>query len=244
MKDTSMINQPTFRIASKLVILMVFCVCLWMLSGRASSIQQSKLIVSLLPVDVTQLNAVDGVIPVELRCADAELSSPRSIEKLTCIIKNNTNRFITASTVEIRIGIERSGTILELRSYYTLDTFLQDDFRADHRNNRIPPGGEHAINELPSSFSDGVVKSIAVGIDYVDFGDSEPVRLNRKGSQIIGQMREGASKYKSWLSKRYKENGKSIGAIVTLLNTDAPSKEAGLTNSNEEKGPICSGSTY
>lgn len=231
-----MISRVTFRIASKLVILMIFGVSLWLLSGRASSLQQTKPIVSLLPIEAKQLKPVAGIVPVELRCADAELSSPRSIEKLTCVIKNNTDRFITAASLQITVNIERNGTILELRSYYTLDTFLHTDFREDHKNTLIPPGGEHTINELPSSYSDGVVKSIAVQIDYIDFGDDEPVGLNRKGSQIIGDMREGASKYKSWLSKKYKENGKSIDAIIALLNTNAPSQEAGLTNDNQESG--------
>ena len=231
-----MVSSSIFRIASKLVILVLFCIGLWLLSGRTSSIQQTKPAVSLLPVEVKQLNEVAGVIPVELRCLDAELSSPRSIEKLTCIIKNNTTRFITAGTVEITINIERNGSILELRSYYTLDTLLHSDFREDHSNNRIPPGGEHPINELPSSYSDGVVKSIAVGIDYIDFGDNEPAGLNRKGSQIIGDMREGASKYKRWLIKKYGENGKSIDAIIALLNTDPSSQEVGLANSNQESG--------
>lgn len=231
-----MINRPAFRIASKLAVVMILSGCLWLLSGRAGSTQQSKPTVSILPIDVKQLSALEGVIPVELRCPDAEMASPRSIEKLTCIMKNNTNRFIAAITIEIRIGIERNGTILEVQSYYTLDTFLHPDFREDHRDNHIPPGGERTINELPSSYSDGVVKSIAVEIDYVDFGDNNPIGFNRKGSQIIANIREGASKYKTWLTKKYKESGRSIDAIIALLNTYVPSQEAGLENDNQESG--------
>lgn len=229
-------NSSVFRIAARLLLLLTLSLGLWLLSGRASSTQQSKPTMTQLPVEVSQLDPVGGVVPVELRCADAELSSPRSIEKLTCLIKNNTNKFITASSVEITVNLERNGTVLELRNYYTLEAFLSADFREKGEGNLIPPGGEHPVNELPSSYSDGVVKSIVVRIDYVEFGDNESLGINRRGSQILADLREGASKYKKWLTKKYKENGNSTGAIISLLETKAPPQEAILTTTNQESG--------
>jgi hypothetical protein len=191
---------------------------------------------TLLPVQVKQLDPVGGIAPVELRCSDAQLSSPRAIERLTCIIKNNTDRFIEAGTVAVAINLETKGTELELHSYDTFDTFVHPDYREDHKNNRIRPGGEFRIDELPSTYGDGVIKSIAVGIDYIDFGDNQPAGLNRKGSQIIGDMREGASKYKAWLKSKYKESGRSVDAVSKLLDENPLARELGLQNSNQESG--------
>jgi hypothetical protein len=191
---------------------------------------------TLLPVQVKQLDPVSGVVPVELRCSDAQLSSPKAIERLTCTIKNNTDRFITAGTVAVAIDLERNGTELELQSYDTFDTFVHADFNEDHKNNRIRPGGEFRIDELPSSYSDGIIKSIAVGIDYIEFADNQRAGLNRKGSQIIGDMREGASKYKAWLKIKYKESGRSVDAVSALLDRSPSARELFLQNSNQESG--------
>ena len=207
---------------------------------RAVDVKENRQIqqpvASLLPVDVKQLPAIGGVVPVELSCSDAELSSPRSIQKLACMFKNNTDRFITAVNLDITVNVERNGKILEHSSYLTLDSYLYGDFAEDHRTSRIPPGAQQQINELPSSYSDGVVKSISVGIDYVDFGDDKPLGANGKGFEIVRNMRSGASKYKIWLIDKYARNGKSIDAIIPLLNTAVSSQELGLTNPNEQNG--------
>ena len=192
--------------------------------------------VSLLPVDVKQLPAIGGVVPVELNCSDAELSSPRSIQKLACMFKNNTDRFIIAVNLDITVNVERNGKILEHSSYLTLDSYLYGDFAEEHRTSRIAPGAQQQINELPSSYSDGVVKSISVAIDYVDFGDDKSLGLNSKGFEIVRSMRNGASKYKIWLVDKYTRNGKSIDAVVPLLNTAVSSQELRLTNPNEQNG--------
>src|SRR5258708_28877385 len=127
-EEFRLISRPIFRITSKLLILITFSVGLWLLAGSANGGPQEKPGLTLLPVQVEQIDPVGGVIPVELRCLDAQLSSPRAIEKLTCVIKNNTDRFITAGTVAVAINFERAGTELELQSYDTFNTFLQSDY--------------------------------------------------------------------------------------------------------------------
>jgi hypothetical protein len=192
--------------------------------------QTQQPVVSFLPVDVKQLPTIGGVVPVELSCSDAELSSPRSIEKLACTFKNNTERFIAAVSLYIIVNLERNGKISELSSSLTLDSDMYADFGA-----RIPPGAQYPIRDLPSSYSD-VVKSISAGIDYVDFGDDKPLGPNAKGFEIIRSRRNGASKYKVWLIDKYTRNGKSIEAVMPLLNAAVASQELGLTNTNEQNG--------
>jgi hypothetical protein len=183
------------------------------------------------------MESVDGSVSVELRCSEAELSSPNSIEKLTCVIKNNTDRFITAGTLAVTIVLEeKNGKELDQKSYDTFDTFVHPDFRHDHPNNRIGPGAEYTIYEMPSGYSDVVIKSIAATIDYIDFGDNRPSGFNSKGSQIVADIREGASRYKTWLISKYKQNGKSVDEVSKVLNENLSSREIGLQNSNQESG--------
>jgi hypothetical protein len=62
-----------------------------------------------IPVVTDQLGLVDGVIPVELKCENAELSAPNVLENLSCVIKNNTNKPISAGAVYTSIIPEKDG---------------------------------------------------------------------------------------------------------------------------------------
>ena len=229
-------KHSVLRLASKIVTLLILSGSLLVITGHINVNRQAQQSVTFLPVEVHQLPVVDGRVPVELSCLDAELSSPRSIEKLSCTLKNSTSRSINAASIEITVNIERGGKILELQDYYTLDSYLHPDFAEDHPNSLLPPGAQHPINELPSNYSDGVLKSISVGVDYVDFGDDKPLGPNRKGSQIIAAIRNGASKYKTWLQDKYTRNGKNIDDLVRLLDTAVPAQEIGATTANEQSG--------
>lgn len=171
-----------------------------------------------IPVDANQLDAVNGVIPVELKCGRAELSAPNVLENVPCVIRNNTHRPISAGAVYTSIIVEKDGTRNMSSSYGTFDTFLHPDFREDHKNNLILPGGEYPYNDLASSYNIGVIiKGVALKIDYIEFADRTALGSNLAGSRIISDARVGAAKYKNWLAKKYDQNGRSVNAIVPLL---------------------------
>lgn len=193
-----------------------------------------------IPTITDQLTAENGVIPVELRCEDAELSAPNALEKLSCVIKNNTTKYIAAATINISLHTEREGKQSLDSSYLTIETFGHPDFREEHRDNLIPPGGERAFQDLPASYYNVVIKGVIVRIDYIEFADST-TRLgpNRAGSRIIANIREGAEKYKNWLVKKYNESGKSISLIVPLLEKNQPiPAELDIQNGDQQQGVI------
>jgi len=214
-------------------IMVAFIYCLWLVSGTANSenfaasndpaAAQAKISI---PVVSNQLDLVDGVIPVELKCENAELSAPNALEKLSCVIKNNTNEPISAGAVYTSIIVEKDGMRNVSSSYGTFDTFIHPDFREDHKNNLILPRGEYRYGDLPVSYDNGaVIKEIIVKLDYIEFADNTTLGTDQAGSRIITDARKGAAKYKNWLAHKYKESGESLEAIVALFENNQPLPE-------------------
>lgn len=192
---------------------------------------------SQIPVVTHQLSAENGIIPVELRCENAELSAPSALKKLSCVIKNNTNKYIAAASINISITIEKEGKTSTDSSFLTIDTFVHPDFRSEHENNFIPPKGERPFQDLPTSYDNALIKGVEIGVDYVEFAGNSTAGPDRSGSRIINNIREGAAKYKQWLIQKYNQNGKSINAIAPLLEKDQPIPyESGIQNGDQQQG--------
>lgn len=233
------------RILLRLCILFTFVTCLWLFSNKAISskiikAQDGAKFEKQLSITTAQLQPDNGVIPIELKCEAAELSAPNTLEKLICSIKNNTSKYVTAGALYTSITVEQKEKVFSVSSYDTFDTFLHPDFREDHPNNLIPPGGDYRIDELPSSFEDSIViREIAVRVDYVEFADNTILGPNRGGARIIAESREGAAKYKKWLARKYVESKESMKEIVPLLDRDQPlPEELEIKTSNQEHGAI------
>jgi hypothetical protein len=230
-----MFNTSMIRLCFRVVILIVLSIGLWHLTVRPTNNQRSA---TFLPVTVKQLAIEDGVVPVELRCDNARLSAPNSIEKLSCVLKNNSNRSIIAGTISILVTVEHEGTMEIVSTYDSFDTFLQSDFHIDHPTNSIPPGGEYRLDQLSASYGDAVVKEISESIDYIEFRERKPVGPNVAGSRIISDVREGAAKYKSWLVREHRRNPTALDRTVEILNnSEAVSPtEIDFQNPNERQG--------
>lgn len=192
-----------------------------------------------LPVTVNQLPQEGGMVPVELRCENAELLAPNRIEKKPCLVRNHTNKFISALTVAITIIIEKQGETSSDTSFLTIETFVHPDVRADRRDNLIPPGGELPVRDLPTSYDEEItIKGMAVRIDYVEFNDNSALGANKAGSRIIASIRAGAVKYKESLLKKMRQSGNSIEGIIPLLENEPPAEELEIQNGDEEQGVI------
>jgi len=183
-----------------------------------------------------QLPSENGVVPVELKCNKAELSSPNSLEKLSCVIRNNTNKPITAGAIYTSIVLERDGQSFTESTYGTFDTFLHPDFRETHKNNFILPGGEYQYGDLPVSYDEGItIKAVTMTIDYIEFSDNTSLGSNRGGARLISQARQGATDYRNWLAKKYEET-RSLDAIINLLELDVPNSELRFSTESAEHG--------
>jgi hypothetical protein len=225
-----MCNSQTLRILFRLCILSVLVMCLGFFSHNARSgnidPQDASKFEKQITVTTNQLPPDEGIIPIELKCEEAELSTPNALEKLSCSIKNNTNKFMTAGAVGISIIIEAERKISQDSSLLSFDTNVHPDLHAMPGRNAIPPRGTYPVKALPTSFPDGIIKSVVMQIDYIEFADKTTLGPDQAGSRVINNMREGAAKYKEWLVKKYNRNGKSVDALVPLLEADQPLLEA------------------
>jgi hypothetical protein len=191
-----------------------------------------------LQVITKQLPPENGVNPVELKCVDAELSSPNALEKLSCVLINKTSKPISAGAIYTSMNVEKEGVLSVSSDYVMFDTFIHPDFRNEHRNNLFLPGQEYPQDKLPVTYDFGIViKSVIVGIDYIEFADKTSLGPNQAGSRIISDSRLGAAKYKNWLVQRYDQAGKSLAAVIPLLdgNEELP-EELGFQTGSELGG--------
>jgi hypothetical protein len=239
-----MFNSPNHKTLLRFCILCAIATCLWFFSSQATSktiqSQDATQFEKHIPVTTNQLEPDNSVIPVELKCEAAELSAPNTLEKLSCLIRNNTNKYITAATMNISITLEKEGKPSIDSSFLTIETFVHPDFREEHKNNLIPPGGERHIEDIQTSYDNAVVKGVTVRIDYVEFAD-DAARLgpNHAGSRIISNIREGAAKYKDWLIQKYIQSGRSINSITILLEKgQLPLDELGIKNGDQQQGVV------
>lgn len=220
------------RIGSRILILVVLLGALWLVSLRPTATQTGAI---MLPVSVQNLASGTDTSPVELRCENARLSAPNYIEKLTCTLKNNTDRAIRAGTLVVNVTIEQRGAMETISNYDSFDRFLHPDVHSEKGPNFIPPQGEYVIDHLPTSYGEGIVKRISESIDYIEFVQGPPVGRNVAGSRIISDVRQGAAKYKDWLVREYHREGRSADAILQKLNKSDVVAEAGLDLQNSDQ---------
>jgi hypothetical protein len=226
-----MFTTSTLRIGSRILILIVLSVGLW-LSVRSSKTQGGGTLS--LPVTIRKQEGQSSL--VELRCENAELSAPNAIKKLTCILKNNSNRSVIAGTVSLWVSVVQRGNTEVVSNYDSFDTFLHADFHKDHQTNAIPPGGEYRLDQLSADYGEGVVTQISEGIDYIEFANGPPIGPDSRGSQLVSDMRKGAVKYKAWLVQEYRRNKMSADSVLEVLNNSSalpPDKE--LQNADTQK---------
>lgn len=173
-------------------------------------------------VSLQQLQSENGVIPVEIQRPQANFKTENSVENIAFVVKNNTNKSITAFCLVYSIKIERNKIETQDNFYHTIETFVHKDVRENGSLKSISPGGEEVVAEQgETSYENGsIIKGIEARIDYVEFEDGTTLGANVKGAKLISLIRDGANKYKDWLARKYVEKGKSIDAIVSLLQAD------------------------
>lgn len=209
-------------------------------SPRAQSNQESRQGERIeVLVTASQLPAEKNIIPVELRCVSAQLLQRDTIEKIPCVVVNNTKKYITATTINTSIIVETEGKTSGDSDFLSLDPLAHPDFREERKSYLIAPTGEIPVPFLATSYDGGAIKGVLVEVDYVEFADKTVLGPNRAGSRIIADIRDGAAKYKNWLTEKYNRSGKSMNAIAPLLEKGQPlPDEIESLNSHQQEGAM------
>lgn len=222
-----------YRLLGKALVLVFLSFCLWTFSSVAKPTQQGE---QRMAVTAIQLQADQGITPVELRCTPGLLSAQNVLESFRCVLKNNTNKAITAADVSYSLTIEQNGSEAKTSYASTIDTRLHPDFASTSKP--IGPGEESGNLGPPGpiSFENAVIKGIEISIDYIELADGSTLGVDRQGSRIIRTMRGGAEKYKKWFRARYTQSGKSLTSIASLLYDQPLPSELQLSSADEEQG--------
>ncbi len=226
-------RMPTAGMISRVNALTLLLVIIIATGGLAAK-QTDK---TLLPVAALQLPPDQGTIPVELKCGNAELAAPNEIDKISCVIRNNTKKPISAAAVLISLTVEQAGRLTLDTSYLTVDASVHPDMRAERDKSLIWPGRESTIRDTATAYeSDVLIKRVRAQIDYVEFDDHTALGPNKAGSRVLADTRAGAARYKDWLQKKFRESDKSRDAIASILETEPSPEELGLENDYQQHG--------
>jgi hypothetical protein len=220
----------------RVLLLSGLLLCLWAVSTGRKSARQTDIFI---PVVVTeQLQPNNGVIPVDLRCGTARLSTPNRLEEFHCSLKNNTHLNITAANAIYSIVLENNGSISRDTVSSVVEARVHKDFRGT--NKLIRPNDESTVGPPgPIFYPNGVIRSIEIAIDYVEFENGTSLGPDRQGSRIIRAMRAGAEKYKQWLKLRYRQTGDLDRTMSSEIETNQMlPKELEFSNPNEQQGAI------
>jgi hypothetical protein len=176
-------------------------------------------------VVANQLPVINAVIPVEIHGMKfTESTQPGEYGDLQFAVKNNSSQPLVAFVVVFAItylqhdGIE--GTAI---MYRTVNQRIHPDISDIHHQQPFTTGQEKEFGPEPVRLNNDFhweMKKITLSLDYVDFQDGTSLGPNKHGLYSVGQVREGAAKYKEWLVKRFKEGGNSIDAILPLLQSE------------------------
>ena len=188
------------------------------------------------PITITGwLQPENGVIPAEIQCGTAHLSSPNTFERIDCSLKNNSAKSVTAANVIYTVSLQTGGGASKESFNRTFDALIHPDFRLS--NQLLGPGEKTGLGTAgPTSYSDGLIDNISIAIDYVEFEDGTRLGPDRAGSRLIAQTRQGAVKYKEWLQRQYKLGGNAVEAVIPLLESTRPLPQELTLTEREEDG--------
>ena len=202
------------------------------LAWRSTSTLQSREAVNIRVV-INQLPARDGVVPVEVIQPIIVSSAPHKLDDLRYILRNNSGKPVIAAAVIRTITYEEGGENYTNSVYSTMDGAFHPDM-----------GGKPFIawsqmpmeSAGPVSFGEGVIiKEITLTVEYASYADQTADGSGGEGERRINAMREGARRYKSWLSQEYSRAGKVLASILPVIQTPALPEELKL-NADQTMG--------
>ena len=187
------------------------------LAWRSTSTGSQSRDSSPIKVIVNQLPTKDGVAPIEIIQPTVVSTAPNKLDDLTYTLRNNSGKAVIALVVIRTIGYEESGKVYAHSVYSTMDSA----FHPDMGGKPFLPGSQMSMEAAgPVGFDEEVViKEITLTIEYAFYADHTTYGAGGEGERRINAMREGARRYKSWLSQEYSRGGKSLTTILPVIQT-------------------------
>ena len=168
-------------------------------------------------VVINQPPAKDGVVPIEIFQPTIVSSAANKLDNLTYNLRNNSGKAVIAIALVKTISYEEDGKVHAQSRYSTMDS----RFHSDVGGQPFLPGTQTSMESSgPLSFNEGVViKEVTLTVEYISYADQTAYGSGGEGERRVNAMREGARLYKSWLAQEYSRNGKSLAAILPVIET-------------------------
>ncbi len=208
-----------------LVSVFVFLCLIVVFAFRGKSKQVYEYQKTQLSVDIKQLPHEGGVIPVEVQRGKIQLSAPNEIESYSCVVKNNTTQAITALALEWTFTADNNGRPTSLSGYSGMDAIYHPDIQDYRKSRSLAPGSEITMDSSSTTsvpFPARIIKA-EVSLIYVEFANKDVIDLDPKhySSKTTNEEREGAERCKKWLAQLYKQQGRSLEGIISLLRSES-----------------------
>ena len=188
-----------------------------------------------IPVIVNQLTPENGIVPVEVNCDHVGVVANK-IGRLSCVLKNNSAKAVTAAGIRVKITLEREGKKSQDTGLLTFDSKWLSQ-QSDDSQNLIPTAGEYRFEDLPSDYDSAVIRDIEVHLDYVEFAGKNSIGPDSGTSPKIREARAGVARYREWLGIELEKSGGKVEAILPLLeNYQGLPRELGTEGGNQEEG--------
>jgi hypothetical protein len=207
-------------IAAGLVVLLLTIASIFIIPALKASSSQN-LTQTEIPVVIKPLKIGNDIVPVDIQCEKVFTTKPNTLDRFTCILVNKTNKSISASSVRYSIIVDSNGKEEEDSRLDIAIPYIHPDLLEIKKP--IQPEGKLFIAP-PGPFveSDSVIKRLELEPVYIEFSDGTTAGVGGKSAEMIANVREGAAKYKNSLYQEYLKRGKSVKAILQLLEDDAP----------------------
>lgn len=228
--------RDTARVIFRLGILCTLVVSLWSFMRTGGLSQNSGQLEKQILIIVHPLQPESDRAVVGVSCEVSRPATPDARREFTCVLKNNANKNITAANLAYSISLSNDGGEAQRDKHFlTMET--NTILGSQGLSSPLRPGQESTLGPVGIAYPDAAVRGVEVSIDYIEFEDNTILGPNEAGARIIADVRSGAAKYKAWLTKEYVRRGKSVAAIVPLLQPDSPTPDGlGFSSFHEEVG--------
>jgi len=169
-------------------------------------------------LEVIQLPKDGGIIPVAIEGERVSVNPESGMREAVFVLKNNTGKNVNAISVAVTVKLEIDGKESSSTHYLTRNSLIHPDIREIHHLSPLAPGQEWSLGtEALDPEAPALLKGVILQVDYLDFDDQSWLGPNKFGLNTVTKVRGGAAKYKAWLQKKYAENGRSVSALLPLL---------------------------
>lgn len=185
------------------------------LSAQKKPFERTEIRVVIKPMKVN-----DAAIPVETECEPVFIERPDTLDYFSCVLVNNTEKSIRASSVRYSLLFDSDGRQGRTDRLHTADSYIHPDL-SEVKKPTVPGGRLFILAPGPLTERNSVINTLELEPLYLEFSDGSTVGTDTRSAEMIAKVREGAAKYKNAVRQEYLNKGRSVKAILPRFENKA-----------------------